>query len=164
MQRSVGVKVEGEKRKAAVSEMDCWVGRVESAQRALSPSSRCHVERSTAGGRDSPTTTRSGTAAASHHPGASEPLDEPRHQRPTQSTSRRAKDHQEEAASTSLVFLRRRLRRLDQRLLPGLRQDDESAEGFLRRVAVMYRFKDNDVGRALSEHFQRLDAEREERR
>ncbi len=50
--------------------------------------------------------------------------------------------------------------RFDQRLMPGLRQPGESAEDYLRRTAEMYRFRYNDVGRALREHFEHLDAER----
>ncbi len=54
----------------------------------------------------------------------------------------------------------RSLTRLDQRLMPGLRQPGETAEDFLRRTARMFRFKYSDVGRALREHFEHLDAER----
>ncbi len=58
------------------------------------------------------------------------------------------------------MSLLRSLMRFDQRLMPGLRQPGESAEDYLRRTAVMYRFRYNDVGRALREHFEHLDAER----
>ena len=58
------------------------------------------------------------------------------------------------------MSLLRSLIRLDQRVMPGLRQPGESAEDYLRRAAVMYRFRYNDVGRALREHFEHVDAER----
>jgi hypothetical protein len=60
------------------------------------------------------------------------------------------------------MSLLRSLARLDQRLMPGLRQPREAAEDYLRRTALMYRFRYNDVGRALREHFEHLDAERTE--
>ena len=47
--------------------------------------------------------------------------------------------------------------------MPSLRQERESAEHYLRRVAGMYRLKHNDLGRALAEHFAALDAERAKR-
>lgn len=58
----------------------------------------------------------------------------------------------------------RSLTKLDQRLMPGLRQPGESAENFLRRTANMFRFQYSDVGYALREHFEQLDAEREQNR
>ncbi len=62
------------------------------------------------------------------------------------------------------MSLLRSLTRLDQRLVPGLRQPGESAEDYLRRTAKMYRFRHNDVGRALKEHFEHLDAERKQKK
>lgn len=56
-----------------------------------------------------------------------------------------------------------RLRRLDEAAIPSLRQPGEAAELYLRRVATFYRVRNNDLGRALNEHFRQLDAERRER-
>jgi hypothetical protein len=66
----------------------------------------------------------------------------------------------EVAAYVGPMSYLRSLARLDQRLMPGLRQPGESAEDFLRRTARMFRFRYSDVGRALREHFEHLDAER----
>lgn len=53
----------------------------------------------------------------------------------------------------------RKLKRLDQRSISGLRQEHETAEQYVRRVALAYSYNHNDVGRALTEQFQNLHAE-----
>jgi hypothetical protein len=63
--------------------------------------------------------------------------------------------------------MRQRLRRLDSRVLPGLRQPGETAEVYLRR-AIHDRRPGGfaawaDVIQALREHFRDLDAERSTR-
>jgi len=57
--------------------------------------------------------------------------------------------------------IRDRLRRLDERALPPLRQPDESAEAFLRRMSianVLQRGNWIDIQAALQEYFAHLDA------
>jgi hypothetical protein len=53
-----------------------------------------------------------------------------------------------------------RLRRLDQRADPHLRQEGETAEAYLRRAPGFIWLRNTDLGRALVEHFAALDAQK----